>query len=152
MPNQKTYASKDGVIRFDSLPWLEMPISELLELPSQEPSGKAIVVVNQRQTVRLADVTTGYNSEPVEFVVTVRIERSPQTQSEADLIDRTVAGREAGKALKAAKEFNARHELIAAVQDTAIKVASHRAADPLADAVKQIVLGRLSVPQLSSGQ
>lgn len=127
MPVQKTITGKDGVISFDGLPFLEMPISALLDLPSQEASGKGIVVVNQRRTVRVADVSANFNGQPVEFVVSVRVERSPIVQTEQDLIDRTVETKDANKAKKEAKETATRREHVAEIA----RVAKETAIDTL---------------------
>jgi hypothetical protein len=127
MPIQKTIVGKDGTISFDGLPFLEMPVSDLLALPSQEASGKGIVVINQRRTVRLSDVTSQFNGQPVEFVVSVRVERSPIQQTEQDLMDRTSETKQANKDRKDAKETATRREHTAEIA----RVAKETAIDTL---------------------
>src|SRR3990167_6225015 len=118
----KSYAKSDGVIRFDGMPFVELPISELLEMGSQEPTKTGIVIANHRQTVRLSDAST-FNGEPVEFVVSLRVERSATSQAEADLIARTAEKKETNAAMKAAKEAAARQEHVASIQATATNTA-----------------------------
>jgi hypothetical protein len=146
----KTTVGKDGVISFDGVPFVELPISELLAMPGQEASTKGVKVIDQRKVVRLHDVTASFNGQPVEFVVSLRVERSPMHQAEQDLVDRTATQREQNKAIRDAKETASQDRLIQAVTNTAINVAKQTAkVDPITDAVTKSIIGRLA---LGSGQ
>lgn len=147
----KTIAKADGVIVFDGYKGVELPIADLLTLPAQEASGKGIKLIDESKTVTLVDAN-GHDGSPVQFRVTLRVERTPATQGEADLMARTAERQAQGKALRDAKQEASENRLITAVQNTAISVAKQiQQTDTVGEAIKQSIVNRL-LPGLPSAQ
>lgn len=143
MANQmKVIVEREGVIKFSGVPWLEFPTDAVFDLPPLEYTAQGVVVLAQRQTARLAGVTSTYSGEPVEVAITVRMVRPPQSQSESDLVSAAAAKSENNRLTKAAREENQRASIIAAIQDTAIRIANAKP-DTLTDRLADRVLNSL---------
>ena len=152
---EKTIASKAGFVQFDGVDGIKLPIAELLDSPSTEPTGKAILVMNHRKVVTLHDVKDE-NGNYVTVTVTLRAERSPMNQGEAEAVVNKRLSTEANKDKREQKEQAANQRLIDAVQATAIKVAQssvsqNAGSDPVALAFK-IAAGMSGQKSLTSGQ
>jgi len=147
----KTYVKNDdgkGEITFDGLPFVALPIDKLLEMPGAEATGRGILCINQRGVFRVADVTATHNNEPVEFTVSIRVERTPTSQSEADLITRTAELKDRNASLKAAKEAAGRKEVYSAISSTAVETAKQlisTAKDPIAESIRAQMNARLAL-------
>ena len=153
---EKTIASKSGHVMFDGIEGVKVAIAPLLETcDSAEPTGKALLVLNQRKVVTLHDAKDE-NGNPRVLTVTLRAEVSPETQAQAERILNKRQQTETNKEKKEAKEHAANQRLIDAVQTTAIKVAQSNvaasaSADPVALAFR-IAQGMTGTKALNPGQ
>lgn len=153
----KTIAKSDGVITFDGVPFVELPISELLAMASGEPSAKSIKVIDARKVVTLADTTANHDGQPVQFTVSLRVERTPITEAEAQSIERTATKQNAGKLARDAQKLASENRLIDAVTATAINVAkATQTKDGITEQINRSVSARLAsafgAPLLSDGK
>lgn len=153
----KTIAKSDGVITFDGVSFVEIPVSEVLALAGGEASGKSIKVIDARKVVTLADTTANHDGLPVQLTVSLRIERTPITEAEAQAIARTAAKQTASKAEREAKQLAGENRLIEAVTATAINVAkATQKSDSVTEQINRAVSARIGsafgVPALTDGK
>lgn len=147
----KAYAKKDGVLKFDGLPWFEPPVSDLTALPAQEATKKGILIVNERRTFLCPDVV-GENNLPCEFTVSLRIERTPATHQEEEQIARSTEQKDKAKAQREEKETNTRREVYEVVANTAVKAATgSRTQSTLEQQIIAGVLAKSGILSLNPG-
>lgn len=135
---EKTIIQRASVLKFDGVEGIALSIDALLETPAQEATGKGLLLLNHRRTVRVFDVKDD-NGNPVELTVTFRVERSPKSQNEAEMITNKRIAQEAGKALKTAKEENSQNRMAELSRKTAVEVAiglANANKDPLTEALR----------------